>query len=415
MKRRNDVKVFYQNATIDTNPAMDRAVLTEALAAGGLASAGHPARGQFGIRRFIMKSPVTKLAIAAVVIIAAGLSVQFLGETGSVAYALSQTIEANHSVRYLHIKIPDAQQENEPKEFWIACDEDGKIQSVRIQIPEWASPSDGAKYVVWNQGIAQVWFRQKNSLVIYRDETVQKWLLGLVQNSDPRYAVERLGEAEKEGKLTLDINQPTDKSRPIIVTATYASDGTSPSRQKILHVDQATKLVTAIEYYHRAPDGQFIYNGRQEHYDYNVPIAPEMFTLDDEVPADVIRADQVAQDVGLPQGTMSDEQAAMEVARLFFEALKAADYGKAGRLCAGAPASHVEQLFGGMKTVRAVSIGQPKPYPDPKVGGFVVPCEIEVQREDGLGLATRSMSLSIRRGDVQVQPDRWNIHGYEMK
>lgn len=362
-----------------------------------------------------MKSPITKLAIAAAVIVAAGLSIKFLGSTGSVAYALEQTIKANHSVRYLHIRDFDAEHEDEPKEFWVACDEQGQVANVRYFMPAWDSPGDGAKSIVWSQGVAKLWFQNKNSLVIYRNETIPKWILDLVQRSDPRYVVERLSKEEQEGKLTLDIQQPIDKARPIIVTATYIWDGKSPSRMEVLHVDQATRLVTAIEYYHRAPDGQFLYDGRQEHYDYNIPIAPEMFALEDEVPADVVRVDQINQEVGLPQGTMSDEQAAMEVARLFCEALKAEDYGQAGRLLAGAPASFVQEKFGGLKIVRIVSIGQPAPHPRPEVGGFIVPCEIEVQSEDGVGLATRHISLRIRPGDVQTEPDRWNIHGYEVK
>jgi hypothetical protein len=366
------------------------------------------------IRRLIMRSSITKLAIAAAVIIVAGLSIQFLGG-GPAAYALEQTINANHSVRYLHIKDFDSQHPNDPKEFWIACNDQGQVENARYIMPAWDAPEDGAKSIVWSQGVVKVWFHKKNSLLICRDEKVQKWILDLVQNSDPRLAVERLTEQEKQGKLTLDIQQPADKSQPIIVTAMYISDGKSPSRQQVLHVDQATKLVTTIEYYHQEPDGQLVYIGRQENHDYNIPIASEMFALEDEVPADVVRVDQVTQEVGLPQGTMSDEQAAMEVARLFFEAVKAADYGKAGTLCAGAPATYIQERFGGMKIVRVASIGQPAPYPEPRVGGFIVPCEVEVQSEDGSGLATRHISLSIRRGDVQAQPDRWNIHGYDIK
>jgi len=137
------------------------------------------------------------------------------------------------------------------------------VENVRYFMPEWDSPGDGAKSIVWSQGVAKLWFQKKNSLLIYRNETIPKWMLDLVQRSDPRYVVERLSKEEQEGKLTLDIQQPKDKSQPIIVTATYIWDGKSPSRQKVLHVDQATRLVTAIEYYHRAADGQFLYDGRQ--------------------------------------------------------------------------------------------------------------------------------------------------------
>ncbi len=362
------------------------------------------------IRRLIMKSPITKLAIAAAVIVVAAVSLQFLGG-GPAAYALEQTINANHSVRYLHIKIPNAQPENEPKELWIACDENGQVQSVRFQSPEWASPEDGAKWVVWNQGIAKIWFKRKNSFLICRDETVQKWILDLVRSSDPRYAVERLSEQEKQGKLTLDIQQPSDKSQPIIITATYVSDGKSSGRQAVFHVDQATKLVTIIEYYRQGSDGQLTFTARQENYDYNVPIASEMFVLDDEVPAGATRVDQVSQDVGLAQGTMTDEQAVVETVRQFFEALKARDYDKAGMLLGGMPAPKMEELFGGMKIVGIVSIGEPKPQPIPGVGGFVVPCKVEVENADGSKSTREFPAVAVRPVDRNLQADRWNIHG----
>ena len=370
--------------------------------------AADQASAGLAIRRLIMKSPITKLAVAAAVIVVAIISLQYFG--GPVAYALEQTITANHSVRYLHVKIPHGEQD-EPKELWIACDENGQVQSVRFQIPEWASPEDGAKWVTWNQGTAKVWFKRKNSFLICRDETIQKWVLSLVQNSDPRYAVERLSEEEKQGKLTLDIQQPSEKSQPIIVTATYASDGKSPGRQEVFHVDQSTKLVTMIEYYRQEADGQLVYAGRQENYDYNVAIAPEMFVLDDEVPADVIRVDQVAQDVGLPQGTMTDEQVVVEVVRQFFESLKGGDYDKAGVLLGGLPAEKMKEFFGNMKVVGIVSIGEPKPQPIPGVGGFVVPCKVEIEDADGNKLTKEFPAIAVRPVDRDSQADRWNIHG----
>jgi hypothetical protein len=364
------------------------------------------------IRRLIMSSSITKLAVAAAVVVVAVVAFQFLG-AGPAAYAFDQTVEANHSVRYLHIKsFFDSQHEDEPgREFWIACDENGQVQSVRFQLPEWASPDDGAKWITWNQGIAKVWFKRKNSFLICRDETVQKWVLDLVQTSDPRTTVERLSREAAQGNLTLDVNQPTDKTQPIIVTATYVWDGKSPSRREVLHVDPATKLVTLIEYYHRAPDGQFVYDGRQENYDYNVEIAPEMFVLDDEVPADVMRVDQVTQAVGLAQGTLTDEQAVVETVRQFFEALKAGDYAKAGMMFGGIPAEKTKEFFGGMKVVAIVSIGEPKPFPNPAVGGYVVSCKVELEDADGSTSVREFSHIAVRPVDKNQYPDRWNIHG----
>lgn len=361
------------------------------------------------IRRLIMKSPISKLAIAAAVIVAAAVAFQFIG--GPAAYALSDTIEANHSVRYLHIKNFDSQHETEPKEFWVACNEQGQIDNARYFIPDWASSGDGAKSVAWSQGVVKVWFHKKKSFLTCRDENVQKRMLEMVQESDPRLAVEHLQEQADQGKLTLDIQQPTDKSQPIIVTAVYPPDSRSPWREVIFHVDQATKLVTTIEYYRAGADGQLVHVARQENHDYNVPIAPEMFVLDNEVPADVFRVDQVTQDVGFPQGNMTDKEAVVACVREFWEAIKAQDYARAGMMFGGIPAEKMQEWFGRMKVVGIVSIGEPTPHSNPGVGGFVVPCTIELELPDGSKVTKEFARIAVRPVDREYHPDRWNIHG----
>jgi hypothetical protein len=51
-----------------------------------------------------MKSPITKLAAAAVFMGAMGLLIGVLLHTSRPAYALEQTLEAHHGLRFLHIK-----------------------------------------------------------------------------------------------------------------------------------------------------------------------------------------------------------------------------------------------------------------------------------------------------------------------
>ena len=262
MKSIEQIRVFFQGAAIDTNPDMDKTVLAEALQAGGLTHRTRPARNGPEIWRFLMNSRVTKLAIAAAVIVVAAIGLQFIPGAPT-AYALGDTIEANHSVRYLHIKMFRDGHEDEPQEFWITCNEEGQVDNARYFLPEWCSPEEGAKSITWSQGVVKIWFHKKESYLICRDDVkVQKRMLELLQDSDPRYAIERLSEQEKQGKLTLDVQQPADKSQPIIVTAAYAADSASPWREAVFHVDQATKLVTTIEYYRTGFDGQLVHAGQ---------------------------------------------------------------------------------------------------------------------------------------------------------
>jgi hypothetical protein len=254
---------------------------------------------------------------------------------------------------------------------------------------------------------AQVWFKMKKSLLTVRDKSVAESMLKLAEECDPRLAVERLYEQETAGKIKIEIDQPSDKAKPIVVTATYLPESSSPHRRLVLFVDQATKLVTAAEFY-RLKDGEYQYIGMQEYYDYNQTIDTEMFTLDDEVPADVMRIDQTIQEVGLAQGNLSNEEISVEVVRQFFEALIARDYAKAGKLLEGVPADKIREMFGSIKIVRIVSIGPAGAHPEPKTGGLVVPCTVAIEK-DGKIIEKNFDRLGVRQ--VYNQPDRWTIFG----
>jgi len=362
------------------------------------------------LRRIIMYKTITKFAAAAVIIIGVILGLTTLLDHGTPAYGLEQTIKANHTVRYLHVKYFAASHQDDPKEFWVECDEFGQINNARWHMPEWDAPKDGAKVGVWKENIAQIWFKKKNSILIIRNKTVAAMMLKLVEERDPGLAVQRLHEQEKQGQVNIKIDEPSDKSLPIVVTATYPAEGSKQGRVDILFVDQATKLVNAIEFY-SLKDGQYEYKGVQEFHDYNVPIDAKMFALDDEVPADVMRVDQVTAEVGLAQGDLTDEQVAVQVVRQFFEALIKRDYEKAGMLFGGVPASNMQQWYGKLNVVRIVSIDEPKPHPIPGVGGFVVPCEVELQAEDGTKSIWKPYGPAVRPVDLESQPHRWNLHG----
>jgi hypothetical protein len=357
------------------------------------------------IGRIIMKSPITKLAAAAVIIISMLVSINLLSIP--TAYALTHTIKANHTVRYLHIKDISSEHEDEPKEFWVECDGQGKIVNARMHIPQWDSPDDGVKTIVWNQNKVQVYFKKKNLLFIAADKTTADRMLEVVVSCDPRLAVERLYEQQTAGKVKIEIDQPSDKSKPIVVTATYLPESPSPHRRMVLFVDQATKLVIATESY-QLKDDEYEYTGMQEYYDYNQQIDAKMFTLDDEVPADAMRIDQTIQEVGLAQGNLSDEEIAVEVARQFFEALIAKDYAKAGKLLEGMPADKIQQGFGQTRFLRIISIGPAGPHPNPRTGGLVVPCTVEIEK-DGQISEWKLECLGVRQ--VFNQPGRWTIFG----
>ena len=131
-----------------------------------------------------MKNPITKIAAAAMIVVGIVLSIAIWDQTTSKAYALEQTIQASHSVRYLRIKSFKKGME-EPKEFWLEFDEQGGIKNIRAHMPEWESPSDGAKVTIWQQGKAKVWFKEKKSLITMKDTRFSGNMLKAVQLFDP--------------------------------------------------------------------------------------------------------------------------------------------------------------------------------------------------------------------------------------
>jgi hypothetical protein len=239
---------------------------------------------------------------------------------------------------------------------------------------------------------------------------------------------------KSEGKVDLDIDLPEDKASPIIVTATILEKVTEEKpttnteremtklfnmwkgsendiSKLVLLVDPATKLVTSIEFYEQR-QGQDHCAYILEYYDYNQPIAAEMFVLEDEIPADVLRIDQTTQKAGLAQGQLTDKEIAAEVIRQFLEALIEQDYAKAGRLWGGVPAERMEKVYGQIRFIRIISIDKAVPCKEADVSedhyctGLHVPCVIEIE-ENGKIRQWKQKYAAVRQ--VHGQPDRWQI------
>ena len=345
-----------------------------------------------------MKSPWTKLATAAAIIVAVViLWVTVLNKSSTPAYALEQTIQANHSVRTIHIKkfTPKVEQ---PEESWAEFEDNGELARCRMELPK---TEDGPKSIVWEQDKAEIWLKAKNIYIIVHHKLVAEQLRQAMEVLDPKLAVQNLHQLQAEGKVQIEIAEAGRKNEPIRVTATFLDNSNHPGKRAVLMVDNTTKLVKQIEVY-KLSEGDYQYESRLEIQDYNRPIAPEMFTLN--VPADAIRIDQTAQEVGLPQGNLSDNEIAVSLVRNHLEALIAKDYAKAGRLFQGVPAEFLEKKFAGKNFVRIVSIGEPKPS---KWNKLLVPCEFEVEVNGKKSLVQANVSVQ----EVIGVPGRWTVDG----
>ncbi len=100
MKSTDDIKKFFKRAAIGTDPAMDETVLDKVLVAHERTTNTQSAVMQPKIRRTVMKSPITKLAAAAVVLIAVLVGISLLDSSAtSVAWSeVARKVEASRGL-----------------------------------------------------------------------------------------------------------------------------------------------------------------------------------------------------------------------------------------------------------------------------------------------------------------------------
>jgi hypothetical protein len=406
MKSAEDIRRYFQKSTLSTNRDRHEAIFEKIQRAQDQSKTRTPASCRLNLRSSIMKSRITKLAVAAAIITAVVLSINMWDKSIPSAYAIEQTIEANNNVRYLHIKIYTAD-EKEPREGWLEFDRDGQVTKARIHLPAWFFPVDGARVIVWREDIEQVWDKSKKVLgTMKANENTKEQLTAFSRKVDPRLAVKHICELESQGKVEVEIAEPSDKTEPITMTVTYSLDSSTPNQRKVLHIDPVTKLVSRIVLY-QLKDGEYQYDGAIELDEYSQSTNAQMFDLQNEVPSDVTYFDQTANDVGLAQGQLSDEEIAAEVVRQFFEALIAEDYARAGKLfILTIPASEIQKQFGRVKILSIVSIGPAIPNPELETKGFAVPCTIELE-ENGQRKTPKLEGIKVQH--LHNQPERWAI------
>jgi len=347
--------------------------------------------------RIIMKSRTSKLAAAAVIIIAVAISVILLDKSVTPAYAIEQTIEANRGLWFIHLKCePSAS--GHVDEIWAQFDDNRQLTNLRMNF---FNTIDGPKDVVWHEGKAEVWLKAKKLIAVLREKELLTKLKMSYKSFDPKLIVQELYQAQESDKVQIKIQEPSADGEPIIITMTKKG---SPNVRAVFEVDPETKLLQQEERY-KLEDGEYKFLGRTRYLDYNNPANSEIFIL--KPPADVIRIDQTTREVGLEQGNLTDEEVAVEVVRKFFEALIAENYAGAGQFF-GIPVDLIQKQFGQIKFLRIISVGPVGPHPGPQTGALVVPCTVEIEHE-GETAEWKLETIGVR--EVHNQPGRWNICG----
>jgi len=174
---------------IDINVQMDQAVLSESLVAQKKSIKQQPAVILPNIRRFIMKSPMTKLAPAAAVIIAVLIGINHFGGSGtSVVWA--EIAEHFESVPFFNLTIyigDDSSQEAKKIQIWKS--EDSRVRAY-----------DGNVTIYSDLKSSQMTASARNFAVKSNDPIV-KWIIFDSNTSLAKIFLDTLGT---EGQFSLD-------------------------------------------------------------------------------------------------------------------------------------------------------------------------------------------------------------------
>ena len=129
MRPTENIEKLVKNINIDTNAKMDEEVLGEVVKAFEKSKGKKTSAIEQNIWRIIMKSKITKLAAAAVIIVAVILSITFLDKSVTPAYGIEQTIEAFKNVHSVYVEATNRNEKVIPYniKMWARRGEDGKF------------------------------------------------------------------------------------------------------------------------------------------------------------------------------------------------------------------------------------------------------------------------------------------------
>jgi hypothetical protein len=409
MRSSDDIKKYFKNAALSTNPDTDEQVLKQMLSVSKKTTTNNSAI-KLNKWRIIMKKPISKMAVAAVLVIAAALSIVFVGTAATPAYALEQTIKAGQDLHYLHFYFSSLDGNTTFKEAWLEYDDSRQIKNIRVN---WYNQPSGDMVLVWKQGRTQYWTKKKKKLKFFEDEIYTKKMVNFAKHCDPTRTIEYVYDLERKGDVEIEIQEPADKAKPIILTCTYLPNtfltaGTSPQMREIIFIDQVTKLATSKELY-ELKDDKYVGCGVWKFPDYDTIFEPGIFNLEKEVPADVKRLDLMILDIGLERADLTKKEIAVKVVRSFLQALIAKDYDKAIKIYGYEDQDEKEELqqrFEKLNIMRIISLGDPVSPRMDSQGKLRVPCKVELE-EDGQIIEWQIDDVFAHR--VIGHPNRWCV------
>jgi len=277
MKSVDDLKTFFKDATINTNPAGDKAVLADALGVAGLASARRSVSGGSRIWRLTMKNPVTKLAVAAVVVVAAVLGIYMLGGSQPAFADVVRPILTAHTAAYKIVaQVKDEQKVTIEAQFMAP----GKVRQI-MSFDATGAPS-GIQIMDYQQGKGLVLMpAQKMAMVMELKNQPEQFQAATMFNpfeefrnliqkaqANPGESIKYLGESQMQGRKVVGYR----------VTVEDATVMAQPGEELTIWADAESLLPVQVEY---SLEKMFGKPGTMTMMDiqFDVPLDPAQFSL----------------------------------------------------------------------------------------------------------------------------------------
>ena len=306
--------------------------------------------------RIIMKSPITKLSTAVVVIACIALVVSFTEKIVTPAYSFEQTLKAMHDLRTMYMVCKDWS--DEEFEIWIKLDPNTGIPEYcraywpRIKVLDISRPDTSYQY---NERGNLV---QINSGKLYSIHVA------------PANIFEQLLEASRENPDSMVIFHEHDgqsnKSLIVVITRGYG-------QSYKVYIDPETKLpvrMKGLENKHLGAVFKDI-----ERIEFNVDLPEDIFDFEIPEGAKIIDHDRNAKLLNDPQNGistegMTEQQAAETIATMYWDALINMDETTTQKVSPASP-----KMADGSLLTELVEVG--RLYIQPGCGiGKLIPCRI---------------------------------------
>jgi len=414
---------------LDTNPRTDQSILKELLDTQQKSKITSSTSPGLNTWRKTMKSKITKLTAAAAAIIFLILITQSLFHNATAtAYTLEQSIAAEKNIRSVHLRTEVFNEEIEPQEYWIEFDDNGGIFRYRYQY----GTDDYIGIRVFHDQTEKTRSRSRNEFTIQHAYGVSYSFKQSISVFDPKSTVETVYNLEKEGKVNIECNQL--ETGDIELKVTPVADAQDLPRfwnyaLNILIIDPQTKLVKQRDLFYTDQDNALVHKTRYQYFQYNQTFEPDLFDLQ---PLDGAVIVDLTQHIGMPQGDLTDSQAAAEVVKQLIEAKVAQDWDKFAQLYNGMIAQEMQERYqkrSKTKTTRFIATGEPIPNPNNGPRAYNVPFAYEFENlvEGKLKISgpfgkdlpadTPYASLDLKNFRYAIvvpvvnQPNRWIIVG----